>query len=243
MAESKKTAALIIIGDEILSGRVRDENSPFLIEKLAGRGIQVLYSLTIPDDPEIIAETVATYSKRVTWCFTAGGMGPTPDDITVESIANAFQVPVVRHPLLIDLIQTICGPQCTPEHLKMAEVPQGSLLHETNHHFFPALQYRNIFILPGVPKFLKGIFNSIQDRFQGRINPIKEIDLQVEEGRITSSLQETLKRFPEAKIGSYPRYDQKQQRVKIILEHEEEGYLNEVYEFLLNQVGQYRWVD
>ncbi|MCP4296231.1 MAG: competence/damage-inducible protein A [Proteobacteria bacterium] len=240
MQNKNKKAAIIIIGDEILSGRVVDKNSPFLIQHLSEKGIQVQYCVTIPDDPEIISETVLTYSQKVEWCFTSGGIGPTPDDITVASIARAFAVPVVRHSFLEKLIRKISGEKLTTEHLKMADIPEGAVLHETNKEYFPALQFNNIFILPGVPIFLQGVFLAIQDHFKGEIYPVMEIDLCVEEGIISAELKHTLNRFPDLKIGSYPCFDDPEICVKLVLEHEDGAYLEEAYEYLMRKVGRYK---
>ena len=235
----EKTAAIIIIGDEILSGRFEDQNSPFLIKQLASQGVNVRYCLTIPDDKEIISRIVLEYSKRVTWVFTSGGIGPTPDDITMESLALAFNVPIITHGELEGRIKKLFGANCTPEHMRMARVPEGTLLLKTSRPHIPVLQFRNITIFPGVPEFLKAIFLLIKDRFQGTVNPVAEINLIVEEGKITEYLEQTLVQFPDLKLGSYPCYVGDVVRVKIVMEHKNQDYLSNAQEFFEGRVVKY----
>ncbi len=239
MIYQENTAGIVIIGDEILSGRYEDQNSPFLIKELTSQGVSVRYCLTIPDDKEIIAETILEYSRRVTWFFTSGGIGPTPDDITMESIALAFDVPLVTHTEIEERIKKMYGPRCTPGHLRMAQVPEGTLLLKTSRPTVPVLQFRNITIFPGVPEFLRAIFQLIKDRFKGIVNPVTEINLVVDEGEITDFLEETLKSFPELKLGSYPCYTEDDVRVKIVMEHRDQGVLADAQAFILERVGTY----
>jgi molybdenum cofactor synthesis domain-containing protein len=235
----EKTAAIIIIGDEILSGRVEDQNSPFLIKQLASQGVNVKYCLTIPDDKEIIGRIALEYSERVTWVFTSGGIGPTPDDITMESLAMGFNVPLITHAEIEERIKKLFGANCTPEHMRMARVPEGTMLLKTSSPHIPVLQFRNITIFPGVPEFLRTIFLLIKDRFQGIVNPVVEINLTVEEGQITEYLEQTLQLFPDLKLGSYPCYLGDAVRVKIVMEHKDQEYLSKAREFFLERVDDY----
>lgn len=239
----KNTAAIIIIGDEILAGRFQDQNSPFLIHQLSSQGVQVKYCITIPDNSEVIAETILQYSRCVTWVFTSGGIGPTPDDITVESIAKAFDTPLFIHPQLKKSLIKRYGTQCTDEHLRMARVPHGALLVPTSIPKIQIIQFRNIYLFPGVPEFLKKMFLLIKDRFQGTINYVLEINLLVDEADITKSLRETLDHFPGVKIGSYPSFLAEISRVRLILEHENEEYLGKADRYLREKIGQYIQAD
>lgn len=239
MKQQDSTAGIVIIGDEILSGRFEDENSPFLIKQLTSQGVSVRYCLTIPDDREIIAKTIREYSGLVDWLFTSGGIGPTPDDITMESLALAFDVPLVEHKEIRALIRKMYGDQFTAEHLRMAMVPEGTRLMETERPNIPVLQFRNITIFPGVPEFLRAIFKLIKHRFQGVVKPVVELNLVVDEVQITGDLNETLKRFPGLKLGSYPCYTKDSIRVKIIMEHKESDILSEAKAFLEERVGGY----
>ncbi len=239
----EKTAAIIIIGDEILSGRFEDQNSPFLIKQLSSQGVNVKYCITIPDDLEIISRIVREYSERVTWVFTSGGIGPTPDDITMESLALAFGVPLITHTEIKSRIKKMFGSNCTPEHLRMARVPEGTILLQTSRPHIPVLQFRNVTIFPGVPEFLKTIFLSIKNQFKGVVNPTIEINLVADEGEITGYLQQTLAQFPDLKLGSYPCYESDGVKVKIVMEHCDQTYLSNAWAFFKEKVADYMQED
>jgi molybdenum cofactor synthesis domain-containing protein len=233
------TASIIIIGDEILSGRTKDENSSFLISQLSQRGIKVNYCITIPDEPDIIKDTIFEYSKKTTWCFTAGGIGPTHDDMTMEGVANAFGVSLIKNNVLADIVKKLYGAKCNEEHLKMAMVPDGTTLPETIDPRFPAIQFKNIFILPGVPEFLQAIFHSISYKFKGIVTPSDELTLSAEEGLISTVLKDTISKYPGVKIGSYPCFQDEKCRVKLVVEHEKNENLIDAIKYLRNQLIDY----
>jgi len=228
---------LVIIGNEILSGKVVDENAPFLIKKLTHQGVQVKWCITIPDDSEIIASTVKEYSEKVDWMFTSGGMGPTPDDLTISSIAKAFGVPLVTNTVIEKAIRDFYKEKCTQAHLKFAKLPEGTLLIPSIH--YPQIQFRNIYIFPGVPEFLRVKFEAIEDRFQGTVQICKVIDLEVNEGEIVEVLQKTLEEYPAISLGSYPNFSNKKYRVRLTVEHHDEKFVGEVYDYLRENLKEY----
>lgn len=232
MTSTQKTASIIIIGDEILSGQIRDENSYYLIQKLNEQGVQVKYCITIPDDREIIATIVKKYAAETDWVFTSGGIGATPDDITLESIAHAYGVPLVCNPVMLSIIKDLSGERYKPELKKMACLPEGTFMIQNIEPVFPALQFQNIYILPGIPEFFRVLFNSIKSKFFGHLIPKQELNFLADESEITAYLIEALKKYPKAKIGSYPSLDKERWKVKIIIEHEDEKKLGEVVKFL-----------
>ena len=120
------TAGMIVIGNEILSGKITDTNSPFLCRELTFLGIDVARLITIPDELELIAATTRSFSEAFTWVFTSGGIGPTHDDRTLPGVAAAFDVPLVTHPQLEKNIRTHYQDRLTEEHLLMARVPEGA---------------------------------------------------------------------------------------------------------------------
>ncbi len=239
MTLSQTTAGIVIIGDEILSGRVKDQNSPFLIKELADQGVQVRYCLTIPDELPVIAKTVSEYAPSVTWMFTAGGIGPTHDDITMEGIAKAFKTPLVVSSKLEEMIKTAYGDRCKPEHLKMAQIPDGTKLVISKKPRFPIIQFQNIIILPGVPEFLKALFTSIKDKFQGEKRHAKELCILTEEGEITSILNRAIELYPGVKIGSYPCFKDQDCIVKLIVEHQSQAELDKVADFFEKELGEF----
>ncbi len=240
MKNTQRSAAIIIIGDELLSGRTQDVNSYFFIKQLSALGVKVQFCLIIPDDAEIIGRTVVEYSMRVTWTFVSGGIGPTHDDITMKSMAAAFNVPLVSNPVLVRVLKTIYGKKCTPEHLKMSNVPEGTVVITGSKTNVPVIKFQNIYIFPGVPELMKSMFRQVKDDFKGIVLPVREISLNVDEGEILAELQQTVDEFPDVKIGSYPSLLEEGFHVKIVLEHENEAYLDKVYVHFINKVGKQR---
>jgi molybdenum cofactor synthesis domain-containing protein len=212
------TAGVVVIGNEILTGKVADTNSPFLCKELTFLGLDLCRITTIPDDFDLIGHTVREFSERFTWVFTSGGIGPTHDDMTVPAIAAGFGVKAVRHPALEASIRKHYGERMTEDHLLMALVPEGSELIEVEGLYFPQTVFRNIFILPGVPQLLQYKFNAIKHRFRGTPIVLREIFMKADEGIIAASLRETQAKHPGLLIGSYPNFSRAEYSVKVTLE-------------------------
>ncbi len=235
---SIKSAIIIAIGDELLSGMTTDHNTSFLIRKLNDQGVGVKSCLTIPDDIDIISETISSYYHRATWIFLSGGLGPTHDDVTLEGVAKAFNVPIVCNTVLSNMIKQRFGKKCTESHLKMAYVPEGTKLITARKQNLPIIQYENIYIFPGVPGLLQHLFLSIAEKFQGNRSWTKELLLDVDEGTIAIKLKNILKQFSGLKIGSYPVVVDNRPLVKIVLQHESQKELLEAEEYAISSLGQ-----
>ncbi|MBU2512841.1 competence/damage-inducible protein A [bacterium] len=233
----KKSAIIIAIGDELLSGRIEDHNTNFLIQRLNDQGIVINYCLIIPDDISIIAETIFSYHNKATWLFVSGGLGPTHDDVTMEGIAKAFEEPLVCNTLLSNIIKQRFGEKCTESHLKMAYVPEGTELISARKQNLPVIQYKNIFVFPGVPELLQHLFLSVIDKFQGSKTWSKELLFDVDEGTIAERLKEILKRFSGLKIGSYPVVVNNRSLVKIVLQHGDQDRLIEAEKYAVSSLG------
>src|SRR5262245_49765860 len=157
-----KTAAIVLIGNEILSGKVVDANAAYLCRELRALGVDVKRIAVIPDEIDVIAAEIAAASRGYDVVFTSGGVGPTHDDVTIEGVARAVGVPVIRHPRLVALLQDFYrdrGTELTDARLKMAEVPEGAELVEDETLRFPGVAVRNIYILPGVPEIFRQKFD------------------------------------------------------------------------------------
>ena len=231
-----KTAGIIIIGNEILSGKVTDINSPYLCKELRILGVDVKQIITIPDIPEIIGKTVLDFSKHFTWVFTSGGIGPTHDDITVASIAQAFGTVLFESPQIIEAIYNYRGKSITNAHRKMAMIPEGSELIEYAKDRAPQLQFQNIFVFPGIPELLKSRFLGIKERFRTTPIVLKQIFLKADEGEIANSLNETLEAFPQLMLGSYPVISGTDYNVKITLECRDNEYVEKALNFLFERL-------
>ncbi len=227
-----KTAGIIIIGNEILSGKVQDLNSSYLCQELRILGVEVRQIVTIPDIREIIGKTVVDFSKRYTWVFTSGGIGPTHDDITVSSIADGFGVDLLKSPQIMEIIKSYHGKEMTDAHIRMAMIPKGSKLIDTLEGRPPQLQFKNIFIFPGIPEFLKNRFSNIKETFRTTPIVLKELYLNADEGKIAGILDSTLDAFPKLLLGSYPRVSGADYKVKLTLECRDSVYLEKAFKFL-----------
>jgi len=155
-----KTAGIIIIGDEILSGKIQDLNSQFMVKELRLHGIDVRRISVVPDDVHEIAKEVKEFSERFDYVFTSGGIGPTHDDVTIESIAQAFNARVISNDSIKKFLHERYGKKLTTAQLKMAEVPEGAELINDEAIRFPLIIFKNIYILPGIPEYLEKKFLS-----------------------------------------------------------------------------------
>ena len=227
-----KTAGIIIIGNEILSGKVTDINSPYLCQELRPLGVEVKQIITIPDIPEIIGQTAVDFSERFSWVFTSGGIGPTHDDITVASIAKGFGKKLIESPQIIKAIRNYHGDKMTAAHRRMAMIPEGSELIVYAEGRGPQLQFGNIFVFPGIPEFLKIRFSAIKERFRTTPIVLKQMFLKADEGVIAESLDATQEAFPELMLGSYPKVSGADYDVKLTLECRDSAYLEKAFNFL-----------
>src|SRR5499427_6766584 len=161
-----RTAGIILIGNEILSGKVMDANASYLCRELRTLGVEVRRISVIPDEVDVIASEVAAYSAEFDVVFTSGGVGPTHDDVTIEGVARALGVKVIREPRLVRLLEGYYKDRLNEARLKMAEVPEGAELTADGELVFPAVVVRNIYILPGVPEIFRQKFEALKERFR-----------------------------------------------------------------------------
>jgi FAD synthetase len=187
-----KPAGIIIIGDEILSGKVQDYNAFFMAKELRSHGINLCKISVIPDSIDKIAEEVRNLSNEFDYVFTSGGIGPTHDDVTIESISKAFGVSPVINNTLKDLLEKKHA-NLSPEHMKMAEVPEGAELVNDGTLSFPLIKSKNIFIFPGIPELLRKKFFAIENLFNEPTILLKKVYLNENESDIAPVLNEILK--------------------------------------------------
>ena len=232
-----KTAGIIIIGDEILSGKIHDHNSFFMAKELWLHGIHVRRICIIPDAVDEIAQEVISFSQKFDYVFTSGGIGPTHDDVTIEGISKAFNVkPVIHDALRKILEQRHTTP--TPEQLKMAEVPDGAELVNDGTLTFPLIKFKNIFIFPGIPEFLRKKFSVIVNLFHEPPILMKKVYVNENESNIASILNEILNHFTDVKIGSYPVVDNRDYQVMITFESLHKALLDSAVRMLMESLPQ-----
>jgi molybdenum cofactor synthesis domain-containing protein len=228
------TAAIVIIGNEILSGRTQDENLAFLARGLNGVGIRLREARVIPDDAAIIAATVNAMRARFDYVFTTGGIGPTHDDITAEAIAGAFGVPLVVHPEARRLLETHYRPGDLNEaRLRMARVPEGAALLLNPISRAPGFRIGNVFVLPGVPSIMQAIFDELKHRLEGGARVLsRNLSCHLGEGTIAADLTLLQARYPDVEIGSYPYFRRGDFGVTLVLRSTDRARLDEATEAL-----------
>ena len=201
------TAALIVIGDEILSGRTQDKNVSQIATWLNVQGIRLREVRVVADESDAIVEAVNTLRARNDYLFTTGGIGPTHDDITVDAIAAALGVPVEIHPearaMLSNYYETRGG--LTEARLRMARAPAGSSLIENRMSGAPGIRHGNIFIMAGVPHITAGMLDSLTGTLEGGLPVLSTtIGCWVAESEIADLLGATERVHEGCQIGSYP---------------------------------------
>jgi molybdenum cofactor synthesis domain-containing protein len=214
-----RTAGIVLIGNEILSGKVVDANASYLCRELRGLGVEVRKIVVIPDEVELIAAEVGVQVRSFDLVFTSGGVGPTHDDVTMEGVARALGVSLFRDPHLVQLLEELHkGRQLNEARLKMAEVPEGSLLVAGEDLIFPAVVARNVYILPGVPEIFRRKFEALRERFREAPFHLCSIFVNMAEGTLADHLNELLTRHPDLMLGSYPEFFNPEYKVKVTLE-------------------------
>lgn len=201
------TAAVIIIGDEILTGKFPDENGPFLIRRLRELGVSLLRVVTIRDDRETIADEVRRCAALADHVFTTGGVGPTHDDLTFEGVAAAFGLPLEERPELVALLRQF-GLALDPMNLRMATVPVGTELLHPDAWGYPILRVRNVVILPGVPKIMRSKFEALAPSLAGEALHTARVYAGDRESEVAVPMAEVAAQYPQVSIGSYPRFDE-----------------------------------
>jgi molybdenum cofactor synthesis domain-containing protein len=228
-----RTAGIVVIGNEILSGKVTDTNSSFLTRELRAMGVDVRRISVIPDDLEDIARTVRRFYENFDLVFTSGGVGPTHDDITIEGVARAFERRVVREPELERKLREFYKEKVNDARLKMSEVPEGAELIYGGTLAFPTLKVENVYILPGIPEILQSKFLAIRERFVADPFHLRIVYTREGEGAIAQHLNETLRVFPELLLGSYPKIGDPEYMVKVTLESKDSDYVERALAHLL----------
>jgi len=207
-ASRNPTASVLIIGNEILSGRTQDTNLNYIAKGLAERGVRLAEARVIPDLSDVIVATVNEARARYDYVFTTGGIGPTHDDITAECIAKAFGVPLTLNPEIHRMMLERYPPGHLNEaRLRMAHTPEGASLVPNPIQGPPGFRMENVFVMAGVPRIMQGMFDAIRHELNGG-PPIRSISVhcRLPEGTIAQGLGEIQARYPDLDIGSYPTF-------------------------------------
>ena len=207
-ADPTVTAAVLVIGDEILSGRTKDQNIGWIADHLTAIGIQLKEVRVVPDEEAEIVGAVNALRARYTYLFTTGGIGPTHDDITADCVAKAFGARIDVDPRALALMKPYYekrGIELTPARLRMARLPEGSELVENQVSIAPGFKIGNVIVMAGVPKIMQVMLDAVTPMLKtGRQMLSDQIELFRPEGEIADLFGAHQKEFPDVAMGSYP---------------------------------------
>jgi molybdenum cofactor synthesis domain-containing protein len=241
------TAAIIVIGDEILSGRTKDKNIGYIAEHCTNVGIQVKEVRVVPDDEAVIVDAVNTLRGTYTYVFTTGGIGPTHDDITADCIAKAFGVSIDVDQRALDVMMPAFkarGVELTPARLRMARIPDGADLIENSISTAPGFMIGNVITMAGIPNIMQVMLDAVTPRLRkGRMMHSFSIDLNHPEGGIADLLKAHQANYPDVAMGSYPTMRDGRPCTQLVLRSIDADRLDEAHEGLLKQLRDQSLID
>ncbi|WP_428409599.1 competence/damage-inducible protein A [Hyphococcus sp.] len=204
-----KTAAILAIGDELLSGRTRDANMHYLAGWLTERGVALMEARVVPDDAEMIGAALNALRARYDYVFTSGGIGPTHDDITVDAISAALGVPVIEHPQAAAMVRAYYkgrGIEATPARMRMARTPEGAELIDNPVSGAPGVRIGNIFVMAGVPRIFQAMLNAIEGEIEkgAVIHSFAATARSLPESALAEQLRDIQAALKNVTLGSYP---------------------------------------
>jgi len=222
------SAAALVIGNEILSGKVEEANVAALARALRGLGVLLRRVVVVLDDVDIIAREVISLSADHDWLFTSGGVGPTHDDVTIEAVARAFGVRVVSSPDMEGMLRKHYGAGCTEGHLRMALMPEGASLETTADVSWPTIRIRNTWLLPGIPEVFRMKLPVVMAYIgkqigEGHAFVSHAVYAQLDEGVLKPMLDRVVTSFPDVSVGSYPKWHDPTYRTKVTFDGRDEA--------------------
>lgn len=234
--KNTKTAGIIIIGNEILSGKVQDVNSFYLASELRALGVDVRRISVIPDEIEIIGREVVEFSNRYDYVFTSGGVGPTHDDVTMAGIAEGFGVKLVRRQEIKRFLSQRYNNFFNEAVLKMTETPEGAEILVLKDMRFPLVSFKNIFIFPGIPEHCKSKFSLIKNRFRSPAFHLRRLFLNMHESDIAEILNLVVAKNSDVTIGSYPIIGNPEYKIVVTAESKSVDALNKTLDELISKI-------
>ena len=215
------TAAVLVIGDEILSGRTKDKNIGYIADHCTAIGIQLKEVRIVPDEEAEIVGAINALRARYTYVFTTGGIGPTHDDITADCVAKAFGVPIDIDPRALALLKPYYerrGLEITPGRLRMARIPAGADLVDNSISIAPGFMIGNVITMAGVPNIMQVMLDAVKPKLRtGRKMQSIAIDLNFPEGTIAELFGDHQKEFPDVPMGSYPTFRDNKPCTQLVL--------------------------
>lgn len=236
------TAAVLVIGDEILSGRTKDKNIGAIADHLTTIGIDLIEVRIVSDDMDCIVDAVKALSARVTYLFTTGGIGPTHDDITADAIAKAFGVSIDVDPRAVEIMRPAYerrGMHLTPARLRMARIPAGADLIANSVSFAPGFMIGNVIVMAGVPNIMQAMLNEVTPRLKtGEKMLSQSIALSHPEGEVAELFAAHQKQFPDVIMGSYPSFKDGRYATELVLRCRDAARLSHVADQLRDKLSE-----
>jgi molybdenum cofactor synthesis domain-containing protein len=230
------TAAIVVIGNEILSAKVTDENGPWLAGQLRTLGVDLRRIETVPDDVPVIVDSLRRALGAAKWVFTSGGIGPTHDDVTIAAVAECFGRRVVADERILSSLRAHFGERLNAARRRLADVPEGALIDWSPNSLFPVISVENVAVLPGPPVLFREGFARIRDRYRAAPIFTRALYFDIGEGSLAEHLDAAVARFPSVAIGSYPRFDQADYRVKVTFDGRDEAEVRQAAEFVRGRI-------
>lgn len=222
-----KTAAVLVIGNELLSGKVEEANVPVLARTLRALGVELRRVVMVPDEIPTIAREVRELAKAHDWLFTSGGVGPTHDDVTIEAVARAFDVPVVVSASMEKMIRDHYRERVTEGHLRMALIPEGASLEVTNEIRWPTVLIQNTWVMPGIPEVFRMKLPVIASRIgQSHAFVSRAVYTKMDEGDLKPLLDAVVAAYPDVDVGSYPKWLDPSYKTKLTFDGRDEPRVN-----------------
>ncbi len=216
MPEPVNTAAALLVGNELLTGKVHEANLVELARTLRAVGVRLRRVVMVPDEMDVIANEVRALSDAYDVVFTSGGVGPTHDDITLEAVARAFGVRAVVHPEFERLLHAVYGERMTDGHLRMALVPEGAELVSHEETRWPTVLMKNVWVLPGVPEAFRMKLAVVRDRVRGTVRFVtRQVLTKMDEPDLKPLLDRVVTHHPDVDVGSYPKWFEPRYKTKI----------------------------
>ncbi len=228
------TAAFLLIGNELLSGKVQEANLKPLAQLLRVLGINLLWTSVVRDEPETIVAEVRRLRGFADVLFTSGGIGPTHDDVTIESVAEAFGVGTYTPPHLAARLREVYGAQCTDAHLRMALIPDGADLLDDTDKNWPLIRMQNVWILPGIPELFRSKLNAIRVHLRGHNAYCTEwVKLHWEEVQLKEHLDAVVSEHPDVEVGSYPKWFSEEYKTQVTFDAQSREQVTRAMQSLL----------
>jgi len=216
------TAAIVLVGAELLSGKVADQNLVELARTLRALGVRLSRAVMLPDALDVLAPEIRALRSSHDLVFTSGGVGPTHDDLTVEAVARAFDTQVIEDPTLAALVRKAYGERSTDAHLRMALVPEGAVLAPSPEGAWPTPVMGNVWMLPGVPEVFREKLATVRHWVKGpRAFVSRAVFTRVDEADLKPLLDGIVAAHPEIEVGSYPRWFEPSYRTKVTFDGQE----------------------